>query len=280
MANFLDNNGLHTFVNSIKMWVVTNLNEWWKMLKVGHSYLDSNTYSTDENRTQWIYSVETVENTDSTTSKKFPLIPKISFHSTDWKYSKWMPTSSDNPFPFPTGPARSMVARKPYQSYYTKNMTVKPSTGDISGITTCKASSFSTMFNKKGMALTADGSYIKIPTITDPLTCNVNLKQYMGDCLYVSFTLSNDDRNILNGTGMGNDISFFKTNDGILFERMSRDYTSTNWTYGNFVGRYINESKHTVETVMADLDWETFTIKFYFRSNAQILSGGTFSWIR
>ena len=57
MANFLDKHGLHTFMNSIKMWVITNLNEWWKLLKVGHSYLDSNSYSTDGGNKQWIYSV-------------------------------------------------------------------------------------------------------------------------------------------------------------------------------------------------------------------------------
>ena len=52
MAKYLDNNGFHTLVNSIKMWVITNLNEWWKLLTVGHSYLDSNSYSTDGNNTQ------------------------------------------------------------------------------------------------------------------------------------------------------------------------------------------------------------------------------------
>lgn len=257
MAKYLDNNGLHTLVNSIKMWVITNLNEWWKLLKVGHSYLDSNSYSTDDNNTQWIYSVETIENTDSATKAKFPLIPKISFHSTDWKYSQWKPSSSSNFFPFPVGPARTMVARTPYPSYYTKAITICPQTGDMKGFTNCISPKFSTMSGGSNDILMSDGSTRGVSTLGRALKCNVTLKGMIENNIVGSYTLSNADRNTLR-----NYLYYFKTTDGVIFERMSSSRVSGSWVDAKFTAKYINTSTNEVVDVTASLDYTASKIIF------------------
>ena len=262
MANFLDKHGLHTFMNSIKMWVITNLNEWWKLLKVGHSYLDSNSYSTDGDNKQWIYSVEAVENTDSATKLKYPLIPKISFHSTDWKYSKWEKTSSPNYFPFQTGPARTMVERTPYPSYYTKSIVICPQYGHISGTTNFTASSFQTMNGLSNQILMGDGSTRTVSTLGNVLKCNVNLKTMVTNNTRGSYSLSNADWDTLNGLGMVYELNFFKTADGVVFERMSRTYASQNWTTGKFAAKYINPNTNVVVDVTAELDNNSRKITF------------------
>lgn len=263
MAKYLDNNGFHTLVNSIKMWVITNLNEWWKLLTVGHSYLDSNSYSTDGNNKQWIYSVETIENTDPATKAKYPLIPKISFHSTDWKYSQWKPSSSSNFFPFPVGPARTMVARTPYPSYYTKAITICPQTGDMKGFNNCTSQRFLTMSGGSNDILMSDGSTRNVSTLGRVPKCNVTLKGMIDENIIGSYTLSNEDRYTLNGTGNVNDLNHFKTTDGVIFERMSRSRDAFGgWTDAKFAAKYINSSTNEVVDVTASLDFNASKITF------------------
>ena len=77
-----------------------------------------------------------------------------------------------------------------------------------------------------------------------------------------SYNLSNADWDTLNGLGMADELNFFKTVDGVVFERMSRTYTFQSLTTGKFAAKYINPNTNVVVDVTAELDNNSMKITF------------------
>ena len=61
---------------------------------------------------------------------------------------------------------------------------------------------------------------------------------------------------------MAYELNFFKTIDGVVFERMSRTYASQTWTTGKFAAEYINPNTNVVVDVTAELDNNSRKITF------------------
>ena len=109
----------------------------------------------------------------------------------------------------------------------------------------------------------SDGSTINVSTLGRVPKCNVTLKGMIDENIIGSYTLSNEDRHTLNGTGTGNDLNHFKTTDGVIFERMSRSRDAFGvWTGAKFAAKYINSSTNEVVDVTASLDFNASKITF------------------
>ena len=147
-----------------------------------------------------------------------------------------------------------MVERTPYPSYYTKSIVICPQHGHISGTTNFTASSFQTMRGISNQILMGDGSTRAVSTLGNVLKCNVNLKTMVTNNTIGSYSLSDADWHTLDGSGMVDELNFFKTVDGVVFERMSRTYTSQSLTTGKFAAKYINPNTNVVVDVTAELD--------------------------
>jgi hypothetical protein len=37
---FVNDTGIKYFIDTFKRWFINNINNWWKLLKVGHNYID------------------------------------------------------------------------------------------------------------------------------------------------------------------------------------------------------------------------------------------------
>ena len=119
---FVNDIGIKYFIDAFKRWFINNINNWWKLLKVGHNYIDKG---------QWDYDVLVIANTDEETKKQYPLVPKITFNSTDWIYSKWNETNSSANFPIALVQDPSIQTNGRYESSYTEKVTVNPMYGNI-----------------------------------------------------------------------------------------------------------------------------------------------------
>ena len=119
---FVNDTGIKYFIDAFKRWFINNINNWWKLLKVGHNYIDKG---------QWDYDVLVIANTDEETKKQYPLVPKITFNSTDWIYSKWNETNSSANFPIALVQDPSVQANGRYESSYAEKVTISPMYGNI-----------------------------------------------------------------------------------------------------------------------------------------------------
>lgn len=146
--DFVNDSGIHYFITNFKKWVINQINNWWKLLKLSHRYLD---------KSNWEYDIAVIANDDSNTVKKYPVVPKLYFYTTDWKTSKWSETNNSNYFAMAIAPDATMENNSMKESSYAESITISPAFGDIKTTGIVTASKFVDSL-KSGNVLLADGS--------------------------------------------------------------------------------------------------------------------------
>lgn len=247
--DFVDNTGIHYFITNFKKWVINQINNWWKLLKLSHRYLD---------KSNWEYDIAVIANDDSQTKGKYPVVPKLYFYTTDWKTSKWSETSNSNYFPMSIAPEVTMENNSMKESSYTGSIMVNPAFGDITAAGIVTATTFKDSL-KSGNILLADGSTKQEAKLSaqNVMTTNASMIQAMyssSSARIITYTITNDQKNLLNGSGLGHDICFFKSNDNVIFQRCSRTYYNSNWENAMFVGYFMNTQFKLIKIIAKVMD--------------------------
>lgn len=226
---FVNDTGIKYFIDAFKRWFINNINNWWKLLKVGHNYIDKG---------QWDYDVLVIANTDEETKKQYPLVPKITFNSTDWIYSKWNETNSSANFPIALVQDPSVQTNGRYESSYTEKVTVSPMYGNIDiygNLIIDKA----LLTPEEANILLADGS-VKPSSYISPFGI-IDMDIDVTTSKTIQITM--DQYNMLNGYGMGYDVSFINAN-GIILKRNGRYHSEQEgWNNSNFSGFFYSNNK-------------------------------------
>lgn len=243
--DFVNETGIKYFITNFKKWVMKYFSIWWSGLKITHKYVDSD---------DWTFNLSTYENTDSKTKGQVTYMPSLEIGSTDWRKTKWVKKEDSTLFPFSIAPSNNMVSDTKYESMYVPAVTVKPAFGDIvtPGIVT--AAKFRDSL-KSGNILLADGSSKKVSELSSQNVSQTNVKIancFNGTTIRTAiYTITNDQYNLLNGWGLGYDLNFFKTQDNIIFQRCSREYSSDKgWQNARFYGYYLKDGTTLIKIIM------------------------------
>lgn len=236
---FVNDTGIKYFINAFKRWFINNINNWWKLLKVGHNYIDKG---------QWDYDVIVMENTDEETKKQYPLIPKITFNSTDWIYSKWNKTTSTAEFPIALIQDPEVQSNGRYESSYTGNITVNPAYGNINIKKSFITDKVSTTLNNTSI-LIANGTFKNIAQLS-PYGVLETYMEVPQNEIY-EYTITSDQFQMLNGSGTGRDINFISDiNQALILTRGRRQYINNSLTNATFTGKIFTDDNQLLDVLL------------------------------
>ena len=178
------------------------------------------------------------KNTDEETKKQYPLVPKITFNSTDWIYSKWNKTNSSENFPIALVQDPSVQTNGRYESSYAEKVTISPMYGNIDiygNLIIDKA----LLNSKEANILLADGS-VKPSLYISPFGI-IDMDIDVTTSKTIQITM--DQYNMLNGYGTGYDVSFINAN-GIIIKRNGRYHSEQEgWINQHFSGFFYSSNK-------------------------------------
>lgn len=236
---FVNDTGIKYFIDAFKRWFINNINNWWKLLKVGHNYIDKG---------QWDYDVLVIANTDKETKKQYPLIPKITFNSTDWIYSKWNETNSSANFPIALVQDPSVQTNGRYESSYTGNITVNPAYGNINITNSFITDKVSTTLNNESI-LIANGTFKNIAQLS-PFGVLETYMEIPQNKIY-EYTITNDQFQMLNGSGTGHDINFISDiNQSLILTRSRRQRINNAWKNTTFTGKIFTDDNQLLDVFL------------------------------
>lgn len=236
---FTNDTGIKYFIDAFKRWFINNINNWWKLLKVGHNYIDKG---------QWDYDVLVIANTDEETNKQYPLIPKITFNSTDWIYSKWNETTSTAEFPIALIQDPGVQSNGRYESSYTGNITVNPAYGNINIKNSFITDKVSTTLNNKSI-LIANGTFKNIAQLSPfgILETNIEIPQ---NEIY-EYTITNDQFQMLNISGTEQDINFISDiNKSLILTKSRRQRINNAWGNNTFTGKIFTDDNQLLDVFL------------------------------
>lgn len=226
---FVNDTGIKYFIDAFKRWFINNINNWWKLLKVDHNYIDKG---------QWDYDVLVIANTDEETKKQYPLIPKITFNSTDWIYSKWNETNSSANFPIALVQDPSVQTNGRYESSYAEKVTISPMYGNIDiygNLTIDKA----LLNSKEANILFADGSVRPLLYSYPFRIIDMDIDVTTSKTIQITM----DQYNMLNGYSGGFNVNFINAN-GIIIKRQGRYHSEQDgWYDQHFSGFFCSSNK-------------------------------------
>lgn len=236
---FVNDTGIKYFIDTFKRWFINNINNWWKLLKVGHNYIDKG---------QWDYDVLVIANTDEETKKQYPLIPKITFNSTDWIYSKWNETNSSANFPIALVQDPSIQTNGRYESSYTGNITVNPGYGNINITNSFITDKVSTTLNNESI-LIANGTFKNIAQLS-PFGVLESYMEIPQNKIY-EYTITYDQFQMLNGSGTGHDINFISDiNQSLILTRSRRQRINNAWENATFTGKIFTDDNQLLDVFL------------------------------
>ena len=236
---FTNDTGIKYFIDAFKRWFINNINNWWKLLKVGHNYIDKG---------QWDYDVLVIANTDEETNKQYPLIPKITFNSTDWIYSKWNETTSTAEFPIALIQDPSVQSNGRYESSYTGNITVNPAYGNINIKNSFITDKVSTTFNNKSI-LIANGTFKNIAQLSSFGILETDMEIPQNE-IY-EYTITNDQFQMLNVSGTEQDINFISDiNKSLILTRSRRQRINNVWENTTFTGKIFTDDNQLLDVFL------------------------------
>ncbi len=237
---FVNDTGIKYFIDAFKRWFINNINNWWKFLKVGHNYIDKG---------QWDYDVLVIANKDEETKKQYPLIPKITFNSTDWIYSKWNETNSTAEFPIALIQDPGVQSNGRYESSYTGNITVNPAYGNINITNSFITDKVLTTLNNKSI-LIANGTFKNIEQLSSYGVLGTNIEIPVNDKVY-EYTMTNDQFQMLNGTGTGHDINFISDiNQSLILARSRRERINNTYKNTTFTGKIFTNNNQLLDVFL------------------------------
>lgn len=213
---FLDSLGLKYLINKMKTWVITKLGYFWGSMKLSRG---------DQNKTQWDFKADIIDNAESELGKS----PKLQLQTTDWMYSKWNEIKFSNIgnewFGVYTAPEQygNLKDGNKYQNYYTNNIQVQPNSGNMKAKQVI-AGKFKKKYGKANEVLMADGSVLELNNLphTRMLCLNGIDGSEVTDTPQAFLPKTGNDWDKFRGDGLQHDIMFFQLrNSGIVFQRMN-----------------------------------------------------------
>ena len=236
---FVNDTGIKYFIDAFKKWFINNINNWWKLLKVGHNYIDKG---------QWDYEVLVIANKDEETKKQYPLIPKITFNSTDWIYSKWNETTRTAGFPIALIQDPGVQSNGRYESSYTRNIIVHPAYGNIYIKNSFITDRVLTTLNNESI-LIANGTFKNIAQLSSFGILETYMEIPQNE-IY-EYTITNDQFQMLNGSGTGHDINFISDiNQSLILTRSRRQRINNAWRNTTFTGKIFTDDNQLLDVFL------------------------------